>query len=359
MQTIKHGAGYSYIHPLFLSIDRFYADMSEDTSMKSLIPYTYDTTFAPLLEIFQTYGEFTKSVAFRDVLYTPIEVTDQKTMIVCFSGGKDSFACARHYQKLGYKVILYHVHGINRAYLGERAVAQQCADAMGLPIYFESVHYEGDHCWVEHPMKNMIIANMAITFGIRNGFGTKLAFGNFRTSHLEDNEFSVCGGDCVEMWDAYVTIVRRILPKFKVYYPNVNAQTAFYALQREPQYLPYVMSCLAPNRFREQFRRRTLKSHHVELLPNRCGCCWKCALEYIWFTDNNILEFDMQYYLHCIRILHYTLRKETGVIYNTVRSVWDEYLFYPMTKSKAYKELQYATISTTGKIKSPYYDSTG
>jgi hypothetical protein len=60
----------------------------------------------------------------------------------------------------------------------------------------------------------------------------------------------------------------------------------------------------------------------------------------MWAMDHGEMEYNEEYYLHCIKILENTIKKETGAPPDTLQDIWDNYLFYPMEKSKAYDLLQ-------------------
>lgn len=348
MQYVKHEQGYSNIHWLLDDIERLYAEISDRTFVQnSAFPLTYDSSFHDLLDVLYVFGgiEFPDNIEEpKDIKPIEVPTYNPKNIIVCFSGGKDSFSVLRHYMKMGYNVYPFHIRGLNKVYLDEWKIAEEACNQLGLKLHIETIKLSGNHKWIEHPMKNMLMLNMALHYGVSKGITTKIATGNFRTSSLFNSPFDVCGGDAMDMWETYVQIVKRIIPKFKLYVPNLNYETAFKALQKEPQYIPYTISCITPNRFRGEFRQRTMKNYNIDLMQNRCGCCWKCAVEYMWLADANILDYNESYYLHCIEVLANTIEKETGHCPNNVNFVWGEYMFYPMNKSKAYKELQNAII---------------
>ena len=352
MQTIKHTSEYRNLHILMDELELLYSHLSDKNTPldthKGLFPLTFDDSLKAIFQLFNIYsGSTFEPLEFehKDIKPLQLKEFDPKNIIVCYSGGKDSFSVIRHYQKLGYNVYPYHIRGLNKTYYDEWKVAQQAAEKLGLTLYIDSVGYSGQHMWIEHPMKNMIMANMALTWGVQQGITTQIAFGSFRTAMVSDVPFDVCAGDCYDMWELYNKVIQRFIPGFKVHIPNKNFQTAYNALLKEPQYLPYTISCVTPNRFRNLFRERTLRNFpKADLKPNRCGCCWKCAAEYIWFCDHNVLEYDQDYYIHCLEVLLNTVEQETGYLVHSIEYVWDLYFFYPLKKSKAYKELKDATI---------------
>ena len=355
MQTIKHTKGYQNIHWLLDQVEEAYRELSDESvvPVNQLLTSPYDSSFKFLFETFEKYGDrHFNEPQFKDFDIKPLKLPkfDNKNIIVCYSGGKDSLTAIRHYQKLGYNVYAYHIKGLNKAYTDEYKVAEQAAERFGFKLIVDEVGYSGQHVWIEHPMKNMIMANMALTYGITHNITTKIAVGSFRTAFLFDNAFDVCAGDCIDMWHLYESVVQRIIPKFKIYVPNYNFQTSYKAIEKEPDMLKYSISCMTPNRFRNLFRQRTETNYKVDLLPYRCGCCWKCAAEYMYFADKDILPYNQDYYIHCLEVLLHTLEQEVGYRIYSIHYVWNTYMLHvSIRKSKAWEVLKGAAIRS-GKI---------
>lgn len=354
MQVVKGTTVLS--HSLLSEIDLLYAEMSEQSERKHLFPLVLDKSLKNIVDIFEEYSDIKRDFKFvkEDIKQLDLPEYDEKNIIVCFSGGKDSFAVARHYQKLHYNVFLYHLKGLNATYCGEYSehiMAQKAAEYMKLPLIIEEISYSGYHEWIEHPMKNMIMASRALSYGIREGITTQIAVGTFKSAFLDDNAFDVCAGDCIEMWRAYDKVIRRFIPKYKTLIPNSNYLSSFKYIQKEPEALEVLISCMTPNRFRKAFRERTEKKYKISLLPNRCGCCWKDCTEYIWFADKHILPLNKAYYVHCLEVIANSHYKETGIRYFSVRSLWfDYFLDYTIDNSIMCEEIQDGIIQANGKV---------
>ncbi len=333
MQSLKHQ--FDNINSIFDDIEAFYTLTSDKDAENRLFSRVFDVSFIPLSNLYAEYGNFYVNANFAQKSYDKLELPkyDSKNIIVCFSGGKDSLVTALHYKKLGYNVYLYHVTGLNKCYYDEFKAVEALGKMLEMPVYIEDVSYKGTHCWTEHPMKNMLLVNLALQYGIRAGIGTKVAMGNFYTSSLETDAFDVCGGDCVEMWNAYETIIKRIIPKFHVYRSSKNFQTTINTLLQHTELIPKTISCITPNRFRNQLREKNRKKYGFPTMENRCGSCWKCCIEYIIFCDNNVFPYDEKYYTHCLEILRNTTKKETNELLND-EELWNRWLFYPRKKSK-------------------------
>lgn len=362
MQRVRTDS--NLIHPLMYEIETLYAETSVKLQQSmGLVTPRHHELLKPIVELFKWgNSKYDFEYLHTDVQKIKLPKVDTKNIIVCFSGGKDSFAVARHYQKKGYNVYLYHLKGLNATYCGGSAevyMAKECAEYMGLQFITEEIGYSGYHEWIEHPMKNMLLLNRAISYGINHGITYKIAVGTFKTSNIIDSPFEVCGGDTIDMMRAYEAVIRAFIPRFKLYIPSLNYQTAYNTLVKEPDALPHISSCLTPNRFKKHFRERTEKNYSIELMPGRCGCCWKDAVEYIWTVDHDILPLNRLYYLHCLEVLRATMCKERRWFVHYVEIVWEEYMFYPMSKSKLYGEIKDATYTAKGKIKCALKDIKG
>lgn len=331
MQVIKHET--ENISSLFNEFDQVYTYTSSQKK-HFLVNPVFDERFKPIFEMFTEYGHpFPVKYVNKPFTIGKLPRNKSETIIVCFSGGKDSIATVKRYQNMNYKVFLYHLQGINYTYKDEWINAQKAADFLQCPIYFDKVTLNGNHEYTEHPLKNMIIANGALQYGIREGIGTDIAFGNYTTSSLRDDNFDICGGDDLEMWELYENIMQEFIPDFKVHRLLENLNDTLNIFIQNPELIPHALSCIGPYRYKQHLRKNNQIKYGIELPENHCGSCWKCCLEYCVFTDKGILEYNKGYYKHCMEVLQRTLRQETG-IKKSLEGVWDHYFFYDRKESK-------------------------
>ena len=287
MQVVKrHNVNANKI---FDDIDSAYAILS-DKDTPSLISPIFDKTFEPLFNAFEYYGLEEHKVTYKDLNYTPIKPNYNDTMILAFSGGKDSIVSALKYKDEGYNVVLYHLRHINVSLSDEYIIAQESAKMLGLPLYIDDIGFKGHHIWMEHPMKNMIIANGALSYGIREGISTNIAFGNYTTSLLQDNPFERCAGDCMDMWDFYNVIVQRVLPNFKIHCNLANMGETLAIISKHPDLLGTSVSCLCRHSLRDYRHQWVFDKFGVNLPKHRCGSCYKCAVEYIYLADHDCID---------------------------------------------------------------------
>ena len=337
MQKVGHT--YKNIHPIFDELERFYYCTSEREYKGGLIKPTFDIDFSGIIYYFNTLGKTNYRFNFVEKDYEPLKLPkyDSKNMIVCFSGGKDSTATALHYKKRGYNVYLYHVKGINKSYPDEWKQAQKIAEYLDMPLYIDEYKMEGKLDIPGHPMKNMIIANGALHYGIANNIGIKLAPGTYQTSYLDDNPFYYSGDDCVEMWVEYEYILQKIIPKFKIYLGLENVKSTINLLSKDLKLMELCLSCVGAQRFRAWNKQRIESKYNIKLLENRCGTCWKCCLEYIYLCDMCQREYNKDYYKHCLNVLKKTHVEENKREFTTWEDLWDDFLFYPIKRSTFFK----------------------
>lgn len=341
MQTVKRITPNAF--PLMNDIDRLYAYLSDKPSTALFYP-AYDKSFKALIEIFKAYTGNNWKVTYTDSEYKQITPVENNNIILTFSGGKDSIASALRYKESGYTVYLYHMKHINPSFSDEWKCAQESASILGLPIFFDDIQFSGHHMYMEHPMKNMLIANGALSFGIREGIGTTVAFGNYLNSLLDDNVFERCAGDCIDMWEAYEDIIQRVIPNFQIQMNIENMGDTLTALEDRPDLLNVSLSCLCRHSLRDYRRQWVKDKFGVELYKRRCGSCYKCCLEYVHMADRDKLPFNELYYKYCLNQLLKVLVEEEGE-QDSIDMFWQHFFIYPKDHSKISEQLETVEIN--------------
>lgn len=321
------------ISPIMDDIDRIYVMFSEPPAEKPLIKPCYDSSFELLVDIFNSYGGYEWAVDYEDRAYPVVAQPQNNNLILAFSGGKDSIASAIKYKEAGYNVYLYYMQHINPTFSDEGDCAKKAAELLELPIFMDDIKYKGYHMWTEHPMKNMVIANGALSYGVREGIGTRVAFGNYKTSFLDDNVFDRCAGDCTDMWEAYSEIISRIIPNFEIETNLENINDTLELLSGHRDLLDASLSCLCRHSLRAYRRDWVSKKFGIELFARRCGSCYKCCMEYIYMADHDKLPFNEDYYKYCIQQL-YRIALVEKLPVEDVYDVWNHFVLYPRSQSK-------------------------
>lgn len=207
---------------------------------------------------------------------------DPRTMLVAFSGGKDSTASALVAQAEGYEPLLYHVAGLNRAYPMEATAAQGMADRLGFPMVVQQVKLAGRAAYMDNPVKNQLVLALMLAFGAAHGVRHH-TLGDMRTDVLAVTQLQCNGSDAYEQLQAWEGHAAAAWPLYTYHHllRHVCDSLGILLLSR-PDLLEHVYGCVAPHRFREQYRAKNqAKYPGLLLLPNRCGSCWKCCAEAI------------------------------------------------------------------------------
>lgn len=231
-----------------------------------------------------------------------LNIEKNNNIIVCFSGGKDSVATAIKYKKLGYKVYLYHVQGINGSYTDEWIRAKDVAEYLGLPLYIEKVKRKGKSSYFEHCMKNQVIASLALNYGIQNNIGCSIAFGDFLDDTVETGLFNKNWSDTQEMWNEYVKYIKMFVPNFTLNITFNNYLETLDVVSDDLVLMSKIQGCMSSPRYKGKLRSINNKKYNISLLENRCGSCWKCCVEYVYLVDANKIPFNKGMYEHCIDV---------------------------------------------------------
>lgn len=241
-------------------------------------------------------------VRFQEVEKTVKEDKRNKKIVVCFSGGKDSVASALKMREMGREVILYHVIGINGAYPDERRHAEKIAKRLGFPFYTETVIQHGKTSFKESPVKNQVIASLALDFALKNGC-VSICFGDFTEDTVKNSQFYESWSDTQEMWSAWVDLAKTYVPNVELVIPFKNYNETLEVISNDLELANMVHGCILPYRFREMTRKKNMAKYKVDLLDGRCGSCWKCCTEYIYFADKGTVPMNKEFYRHCLEFL--------------------------------------------------------
>ena len=105
-------------------------------------------------------------------------------------------------------------------------------------------------------------------------------------------------------------------------------------------------SCITPYRYRQHLKEHNEEKYNIKLFNNRCGSCWKCCMEYIVWCDLELVDYNKEFYQHCLEILSSKISEERPYAKPT-KDLKETYLIYTeseelLNKSKFFKELNNA-----------------
>lgn len=271
--------------------------------------------------------------------YKRVFTSDFNNIIVCFSGGKDSTSAALKMKEQGYNVYLYYVFGINKSYPDEFVRVKELAKMLDMPLFVEKVVLKGHTTFHDNPVKNQLIASMALDYGIKNKISAKVCFGDFTDDNVLNSSFLEAWSDTQEMWYAHQDFVMNYVPFYEIKIPFKNYRDTLDVISSNERLLSMVQGCVLPYRFRNKTKEINEQKYNVKLLPNRCGSCWKCCVEYIFLADKGVVEYNEQFYKHCLDILSDKMSiLHANVAPKDMKTTYETFLMQGFEKSKIWKQ---------------------
>lgn len=209
---------------------------------------------------------------------------DNKTVILGFSGGKDSAATAAYFIDSNIGCQLYRAKGFNASYPVEQMVAEQFADKTGLKLISHKIAYAGkceyDSPTSESVVKDQLIMAMMIDYMIANNYHI-FSLGCFRSDTLAIANPKLNLSDSDEIIKAFVKAVKATFPALRyITSPFKTTHHAkAYLYHKHMDWVKHTQSCLIPDRHRNKVRETMAGKYNMVIPPNRCLSCWKCCMD--------------------------------------------------------------------------------
>ena len=281
------------------------------TIAENLKMYDFPKTMKPLLDSLEIgIGEHFP-YNFHEEEIVQKDCDNGKSVVVAFSGGKDSVAAAMKFKEMGYDVTAFHLHGINRGLLNEVDHAREMAADIGVKFHVENVGVKGSQTWLEHPMKNQLICALILDWSIANGLGSHIVFGDFLNDYAATSLFDRNWSDTREMWDGFTNYIRNYIPSFQIEIPfHTYIDTLGTITVKNLDLLLKTQSCLTLPFRKIGLVKKNESKYDIKLLPDRCGSCWKCCVEYIYLADSGKVPYNREFYRHCLEFLNGKMKDE-------------------------------------------------
>ena len=265
----------------------------------------------PLTEAYAVGAK--KQLIYNFIQYdiTSIEYPNTNTVIVCCSGGKDSTALAIKLKELGYNIQLYYVKGANKSYPEEEKCIPNIANYLQVPYFIETrFKFSGHSDFPDNPIKNQLLIAMALNYAHEINYNCNIAFGDFQNDTKDHVNFMTSWSDSIEMHEAFKQFIKYYIPNYNYIAPFKSEFDTINIINTHYDILPLTQSCVTPYRFRQKLKTTNENKYNIILPEHRCGSCYKCCREYIYFYLLNQYKLNKEYYLHCLDILKKTLKKQ-------------------------------------------------
>lgn len=247
-------------------------------------------------------------------------------VIVAFSGGKDSVACALKLIDKGYKPVLFFVNGVNRSYTMELDYAKKNAEILGCELVVYSIKISGKSDFIENPTKNHFILGLMVDEGLKRGIN-KYAFGSVQTDRIDtiSNEYML--SDCYDLMKCIESsFFQKYIKGFKLLIPLKNETESFCIINKyDVSILNSCYSCMTPVRYKSNLIKRNEKKYDVKLLPNRCGSCYKCCQEAKILQELGAVDYNEEFLNHCDEIIDKIQVKFDATASNKDDEPWIDY----------------------------------
>lgn len=270
------------------------------------------------------------------------DLKENNKIMLLFSGGKDSTAMAMKFKELGYDVTLYFLQGVNLSYLDELERAKVVAEKLELPMIVDYVRVTGKGEFLENPTKNQLILAFAINRGIDLGI-YRYSYGGFKEDIIEQAAFDRNFSDSIELFNWFSEGVKEVIPNLEIITPFENEVETLIKIGKHKDLWNLYQSCITPLRYRNHLKELNENKYNIKLLDNRCGSCWKCCMEYIVWADLGLIEYNKDFYQHCLEIFMNKLKDERPYAKPT-KDLKEIYMIYIeskelLSKSKYFNEV--------------------
>lgn len=238
--------------------------------------------------------------------------SNKEKVLLFFSGGKDSVYCALKLKEK-YDVTLYFLKGINKSYPDEVEKTIECAKLLNLPLIIEKISMSVKATnFLENPIKNMVIYACGLNYGLEKGI-TTYCFGNHKADKISNAHFDRNYSDTIEMFSLYEKCINKYLTtKIKTLCIIENYYDVVHYMCKQKKFYNVVQSCMMPHRFRNYYKIKNEKKYNVKLYKYNCGSCWKCCVNNILSMDLNYMDYNKDFYNHCLNILKNKVNKESN-----------------------------------------------
>ena len=147
-----------------------------------------------------------------------------------------------------------------------------------------------------------MICSLCLAYCIENNIEPNIAFGDYRISKCEERHFGYNWTDWYDLWIEFDTFLKKYVPSLNILIPFYHQNEAVELIVKDKNLIPLYQSCMLSLGYRTSLHNTNVKKYNIDLLPNRCGSCRKCCVEYIDLADRKILPYNKDFYKHFLQL---------------------------------------------------------
>ena len=239
---------------------------------------------------------------------------NDNVVVLGFSGGLDSVFQALYLIHLGYKVVLFHVKGINTYENGQgtkysKIIADKLS-GVGAKYVECEIKKTNDKTnpykqyWPENPIKNQLILSMMIDYCYCNGYN-KISLGDDFDLSIKDAMVGVNLTDARELTQEFLKGLSCVVGNIDF----MPIEKGYNKLQRIKELSNWNLaddyySCVLAGRFNSSRHASNEKKYNISLLKNNCGCsCRKCAMHNLLLYYGGVIDYPDNFIDDCWKVM--------------------------------------------------------
>lgn len=281
--------------PMFFDVGRRLYDAFIRPSPVVYVPFEY---VGIVQQVMQKVGWKTRveGVVVGGEFGAPLDSNNR--VAVALSGGLDSVYLMHRLKEDGYDVTAVHVAGLNKFSGKYEEQAARTAAAKAGAKFVKAVFNAPKQHFPDNPFKNQLVLAMMLDICVPKGI-YRFALGSDWTTPLSEAVVGFTITDSIEVNREYWAGVRQRLPQAELLFiPDDVKKVHRLAYLFDKGALADVSSCVSPLRFRQSLHERNEQKYGLHLMPNRCGSCYKCAMEYILLVEAGRIPKNPKFYDH-------------------------------------------------------------
>lgn len=267
----------------------------------------------------------------------------QDLFVVGSAGGKDALAVAHKLRSEGMRGVFFHTRGTNPCYPTEYKSAMSQAQTIKCG-YAEMKIKIGKKSYLENPARNhcLLLLQMSCALNI----GASVVVQGLHSNRVAETQPFVAGwSDCVEMAQAGKEMVESMAPWVTnriTNLPQSDTESLDYMVEHIPDLLPEVQSCMLPVWRLPHVRQASCRRVGYELLPRRCGSCYKCIREWIVLKEHGYYKLSPAYEEYSLNLV---VKKHAPFCYGPVARTWSREKILKAFLSRPSKERGRTAVS--------------